>query len=78
MCKKYIDEEGGVHYASTKGENTKFAKKMKLVGEEQVKQPDRRISIESGQTVTPCNDINKFTGNIDYDYYIDEARKLLL
>ena len=49
---------------------TEIVKQVELPPEE------RRIGIESGQKVTVCNDITRFAGNIDYDYYIREALKL--
>lgn len=41
--------------------------------------PDRRIGIESGFTVTVCNDIREGISltNLNYDYYINQARKLV-
>ncbi len=43
------------------------------------RKPDewRRIGICVGWKVTPCNDIRDATVPIDYDYYINEARKLI-
>lgn len=38
---------------------------------------ERRIGIQSGQKVTVCNDIKKYKGDINYDYYIDLANKLV-
>lgn len=38
---------------------------------------DRRLSIESGLKVKTCNNINDFYWDVDYDYYIDQANKLL-
>ena len=40
--------------------------------------PDRRVRIDAGWTVTPCNDLsNKTNFDINYDYYIKEAKKLV-
>lgn len=39
---------------------------------------ERRLSIDSQWNVQTCNNINGFTGNIDLDYYIAEAEKLLI
>lgn len=43
------------------------------------KNPDkfRRIGISVGWNVTECNDITKARGNIDYEYYINEVKKLV-
>lgn len=38
---------------------------------------ERRLSIDSDWDVIPCNDISKFNWDINYDYYITEARKLI-
>lgn len=38
---------------------------------------ERRLSVESGQLVSTCNNINDFKWDIDYEYYIKEANKLL-
>jgi hypothetical protein len=38
----------------------------------------RRINVESGWTVCPCNDIRQAVLPIDYTYYIDEIEKLVL
>lgn len=39
--------------------------------------PDRRIGISVGWKVTECNDITKAIHPINYDYYIQEAEKLV-
>lgn len=38
---------------------------------------DRRNNIEVGRKTIVCNDINDYIGEIDYDYYIEEASKLV-
>lgn len=38
----------------------------------------RRIGVESGWSVCPCNDIKQATLPIDYDYYVREVEKLCL
>lgn len=38
---------------------------------------ERRLSIDSEWNVKTCNDINEFEWDIDYDYYIQGARKLI-
>lgn len=74
---KYVDDEGNEYFATTKAENTKYAKKYTFVEEVEVPQPERRIGIETGWKCKPCNDINDYSGNINYDYYIQEAMKLV-
>ena len=39
---------------------------------------DRRMAIEKGWLVTPCNRIEHATAPINYDYYIQETEKLCL
>lgn len=38
---------------------------------------ERRIGINSGQEVTVCNNIKDYKGDINYQWYIDQARKLV-
>jgi hypothetical protein len=38
---------------------------------------DRRLSIDSKWNVTPCNNMDDFSWGINYDYYVDEANKLV-
>lgn len=64
------------YYASKAKEAGKLVKLMPaLAGKEE--EGDRRIGIETGWNVKICNDIRKFTWDIDYEYYISEARKLV-
>ena len=44
------------------------------------KKPDqwRRIGVESGWSVCPCNDIKDATMDIDFSYYVMEIEKLVL
>lgn len=37
----------------------------------------RRLGIDTDWTVRPCNDISEFDWDIDYDYYIQQAAKLV-
>lgn len=39
--------------------------------------PDRRISIQAGWLVTPCNDGQLDWGSVNYEWYISEANKLV-
>lgn len=38
---------------------------------------DRRLSIDAKWNVTPCNNMDDFSWGINYDYYIEEANKLV-
>lgn len=39
---------------------------------------DRRLSIDAKWNVTPCNDMRDFSWGINYDYYVEEAKKIVL
>jgi DNA polymerase elongation subunit (family B) len=39
---------------------------------------ERRLSIDADWFVKPCNDVEDFVGDIDYDYYVAEAEKLVI
>lgn len=39
--------------------------------------PDRRFAVVKGSLVQPCNEMSRFVGWINYQYYIDEAEKLV-
>jgi len=39
---------------------------------------ERYLSIDKEYSVKTCNDIKDFEDDVDYDYYIDEANKLLI
>ena len=39
---------------------------------------DRNLSIDAAWNVKPCNNMLDFHGDIDYDYYVSEVRKLLI
>jgi len=65
ICRYYPSNHGG-----------KLVKIMPpLEGKEEA--GERHLSIDSSWLVTPCNDITKFEWDINYDYYITEARKLI-
>ena len=38
---------------------------------------DRRLSIDAKWNVTPCNNMDDFSWGINYDYYVEEAKKLV-
>lgn len=38
----------------------------------------RRLGIDTAWTVVPCNNIDDFKSDIDYEYYINESNKLLI
>lgn len=62
------------YYPSTKG--GKLVKIMPPLPDKE-DQSERRLSIEAEWSVVPCNDINEFNWDINYDYYYAEARKLI-
>lgn len=65
ICRYYPSESGG-----------KLIKIMPaLPGKEE--DGERRLSIDKEWNVKTCNDINDFNWDINYDYYISEAKKLI-
>ncbi|AXF53124.1 MAG: hypothetical protein [Caudoviricetes sp.] len=65
ICRYYPSKAGG-----------KLIKIMPpLAGKEM--EGERRMSIDSKWNVTPCNDMDEFSWGIDYEYYIEEANKLV-
>jgi hypothetical protein len=39
---------------------------------------ERRLSIDADWFVKPCNNMDDFVGDIDYDYYVAESEKLII
>ena len=67
-------DEQAVH---TKGEITRLEKKgYERIGEVVIKK-ERHIAIQSGFLVKICNDIKRYDGDINYSYYIEEAKKMV-
>jgi len=65
ICRYYISKEGG-----------QLIKIMPpLEGKEEL--GDRRMAVDKGWKVKTCNNIKDFSWDINYDYYIEEARKLV-
>lgn len=65
ICRYYPSKSGG-----------KLVKIMPpLKGKEDA--GERRLSIDAEWNVVPCNDISKFNWDVNYNYYITEARKLI-
>lgn len=81
----YKGSDGEDYYAYTDGDRKKYEKVPKTLrgkSYEFIKEyvepsPDRRIGIDTGNNVRVCNDINDYNGGIDYDYYIEECKKLI-
>lgn len=63
ICRYYPSEEGG-----------KLVKIMPPIKEGEA---ERRLGMDVEWKVVPCNDIKKFNWNINYEYYIQEANKLI-
>jgi hypothetical protein len=60
------------YYVSTEGGNL-----IKIMPPLEGKEEERLIGIEVGHTVKTCNNIKHFKWDVNYDYYISEARKLI-
>lgn len=64
--------------ASKKSDFNKLQKQgYECVGDTKIPQEERWIGVESGWGVKVCNDIESLDDDIDYSYYIREARKLV-
>ena len=66
ICRYYPSKNGG-----------KLVKLMKSLPDSEDKS-DRRLSIESQWKVKTCNNMVDFDGDIDFDYYVQEAHKLII
>lgn len=64
ICRYYIANDGG-----------EMVKVMPpLAGKEE----DRRMAIDKGWKIKTCNNINDYDGDVNFDYYIEEAKKLII
>lgn len=63
ICRYYPSLEGG--------------KLVKIMPPLQDGNEERRLGIDTDWNVKTCNDIKDFTWNLNYDYYISEAKKLV-
>jgi hypothetical protein len=76
QCDHYFHVDNGKHKAVTAGRKPPSGKY--LLGVMPTPTPvDRRIAIESGLLVRDCSNISEFENDIDYEYYINEARKIV-
>lgn len=69
ITRYYVSTEGGALVKVMPPTPTQVAKNPNA--------PDRRIGICVGWSVHPCNNIADATAPIDFNYYIQEARKLV-
>jgi len=65
ICRYYPSDEGG-----------KLIKIMPALEGKESEGP-RRLGIDAKWNVTPCNNMDDFSWGINYDYYIEEAQKLI-
>ncbi|WCO82078.1 putative DNA polymerase [Pseudomonas phage vB_PpS_SYP] len=65
ICRYYPSHEGG-----------KLVKIMPALEGKESEGP-RRLGIDAKWNVTPCNNMDDFSWGINYDYYIEEAQKLI-
>lgn len=63
ICRYYVSKAGGAL--------------VKIMPPLPNKEEERRIGIETGWSVKTCNNADSFEWDIDYSYYIEEARKLV-
>lgn len=69
----------GDEITTSKGVEETKAKRNGYVFVEDIELPpeERRIGIDTKWKVKVCNDIHEFDGDINYDYYIAESKKLV-
>jgi hypothetical protein len=65
ICRYYPSKHGG-----------KLIKLMPALPGKEL-EGDRRLSIDAKWNVTPCNNMDDFSWGIEYDYYVEEAKKLV-
>lgn len=63
ICRYYVSKAGGAL--------------VKIMPPLPNKEEERRIGIETGWAVKTCNNADSFEWDVDYSYYIEEARKLV-
>jgi DNA polymerase elongation subunit (family B) len=63
ICRYYISKDGG--------------ELVKIMPPLEGKEEERRMGIDVGWKVKTCNNVKSFEWDIDYDYYIQEAKKLV-
>lgn len=73
-----VDPEGNVERVDTKAKMQSRSKRGWKVVEVMLPPEPRRIGINAGQLVKPCNNMRDFKGmdDINYDWYIEQAEKL--
>jgi hypothetical protein len=64
VCRYYISNEGG--------------KLIKIMPPLEGETEERRLSIEAAWLVKTCNDIKDYDGDVNIDYYVQEAEKLVI
>lgn len=66
ICRYYPSKNGG-----------KLIKLMPALPDSEDK-TDRRLGIDTAWNVKTCNNMQQFDGDIDFDYYVQEAEKLVI
>ena len=64
ICRYYPCKSGG--------------KLVKIMPPLEIGGDERRLGIDTSWKVKPCNNINDYVGDIDYNYYVAEAEKLII
>ena len=76
--RQLVSPEGEVQLCKTDAEIKRFIKKGYVdKGDVEIPNEERPQMIEAGWKVSICNNMKNYTGDINYDYYIQEAEKLL-
>ena len=67
------------HRCGIRLQNSDWAWSEKVCTKNRSKYTERRTNLQSGWLVRECNDATTFDwSNVDYGYYIAEARKLII
>jgi hypothetical protein len=76
--RQLVSPEGEVQLCKTEAEIKKFIKKGYVDnGDIEIPNEERPQMIEAGWRVSICNNMKNYSGDINYDYYIQEANKLV-
>ena len=75
---KQLDELGGIPFDDVVVDIDGIPHDERIHTKNKSKHEQRETSFCAGWLVTDCSDVNNFDwSNINYDYYIAEARKLI-
>lgn len=76
ICRYYVSMAGGKLIKVMPKTDLEIEREKSKKTESETIDAWKRENLEAGWNVVPCNDMDNFKWNIDYDYYINEANKL--